>query len=105
VIYITNKSIIKQKQFNIIIPSLDVTEPLVYSCFALFKKDLINFPDFYFLYKFLEAIPLLNIDRILEKEDIEKLYFSGLDEKLVFKLDNFDKHQENPQSKMNFLLN
>lgn len=59
--------------------------------YPFFKKDLINFPDFYFLYKFLELSYFLSSLRKLNEEDLEKLYFCGIDELIIHNLDNFDQ--------------
>jgi len=76
-----------QKVPLIKIGSENLNDPFLY---PYFKKDLINFPDFYFLYKFLEAVYFLNIGHFLKKEDLEKLYFSGLDENIISNLDDFE---------------
>lgn len=68
--------------------SRNLNDPFFY---PLRNKELINFPDFYFLYKFMEAVYFFNLGQILEKEDIRRLYFSGLDENIVSTLDNFEK--------------
>ena len=76
-----------QKVPLIKIGSENLNDPFLY---PYFKKDLINFPDFYFLYKFLEAVYFLNIGHILKKEDLEKLYFCRLDENIISNLDDFE---------------
>lgn len=65
----------------------NLNDPFLY---PYFKKDLINFPDFYFLYKFLEAVYFLDIGHFLKKEDLEKLYFCRLDENIISNLDDFE---------------
>lgn len=59
--------------------------------YPFFKKNLINFPDFYFLYKFLELSYFLSSMRKLDGEDLENLYFCGIDEIIISNLDNFDQ--------------
>ena len=76
-----------QKVPLIKIGSENLNDPFLY---PYFKKDLINFPDFYFLYKFLEAVYFLNIGHFLKKEDLEKLYFCRLDENIISNLDDFE---------------
>ncbi len=66
----------------------NLNDPILY---PYFKKDLINFPDFYFLYKFMELSYFLSLDRKLGKDDIEILYFSGLDEIIIQKMEHFDE--------------
>ena len=61
------------------------------SLFYPFKKNLINFPDFYFLYKFLELSYFLSSMRKLDGEDLENLYFCGIDEIIISNLDDFDQ--------------
>ena len=82
--------------------SENLNDPFFY---PIFNKDLINFPDFYFLYKFMEAVYFLDRGQFLEKEDITNLYLSGLDENIIFKLDNFEKISENPKITKEFFFN
>jgi hypothetical protein len=77
-----------QKVPLIKIGSENLNDPFLY---PYFKKDLVNFPDFYFLYKFLELSYFLSLGRKLRKEDLEKLYFCRLDELIIQKLDHFDE--------------
>lgn len=72
--------------------------------YPFFKKDLINFPDFYFLYKFLELSYFLSLERKLRKEDLQKLYFSGLDEIIIQKMDHFDEDLEIFEIKDDFFI-
>jgi hypothetical protein len=53
------------------------------------KKNLINFPDFFFLYKFLELRYFISLLRKLNQVDLYKLYFSGIDEIIIFNPDKF----------------
>lgn len=48
-------------------------------------------------YTFLECIYYTNVERILESEDVEQIYYSGLDERIAFALDKFDKASNVPQ--------
>jgi len=70
----------------------------------LLKKDLIIFLNIYFMYKFMEAVYFMNIDRMLENEDLIKLYFSGLDRRIIFALDKFDEVSEVPEPTTEFFL-
>jgi hypothetical protein len=68
----------------------NLNDPFLY---PYFKKDLINFPDFYFLYKFLELSYFLSLYRKLKIEDLERLYFCKLDEIIIQKIDQFDEYE------------
>jgi len=58
---------------------------------GIFRKDLIVFSHVYYLYKFMEIAYFMNLGRFLEKEDFIKLYNCGLDERILFALNGFDK--------------
>jgi hypothetical protein len=94
-----NKEIEKVKLIKL--SSEYLNDPFFY---PLFNKDLINFPDFYFLYKFMEATYFLDLGQFLEKEDIKNLYLSGLDENIIFKLDSFEEISENPEITSEFFF-
>lgn len=49
------------------------------------------------IYTFFECVYYTNIKRLLEREDIEKIYFSGLDERITFALDKFDEISDVPE--------
>lgn len=94
-----NSEIVNINIIQLGIENLD--DPFLY---PLHKKDLVNFPDFYFLYKFMEAVYFLNLGRNLKKEDLEQLYFSKLDENILSNLDNFEKPLQKPEITKEFFL-
>jgi hypothetical protein len=49
------------------------------------------------MYNFLECIYYTRVERSLERADIEQIYFSCLDERIVFALDKFDEASEVPE--------
>ena len=80
------KEIIKVPLIKIANQNLD--DPLIY---PIYKKDLINFPDFYFLYKFLELSYCSSLGRKLKKIDLIKLYFCGIDEIIIHNMNHFNE--------------
>ena len=70
------------------IASQNLNDPLIY---PIYKKDLINFPDFYFLYKFLELSYCSSLGRRLKKIDLKKLYFCRIDEIIIQNMNYFDE--------------
>lgn len=83
------KEILKVRLIKIVHQNLN--DPLIY---PIYKKDLINFPDFYFLYKFLELIYCLSLGRKLKKIDLKKLYFCGIDEIIIQNMNYFDEIED-----------
>jgi len=66
--------------------------------------DLINFKMFYVMYTFLETIYFMNLGRKLEDEDLKYLYSSGLDEKIIYALDEFEKISDVPKLTSTFFI-
>jgi len=66
--------------------------------------DLIHFEHFYTIYVILERIYYMNLGRKFEREDLLNIYFSGLDEKIIFALDKFDEVEETPKITEEFFL-
>jgi len=64
--------------------------------------DLISFKMFYVMYTFLEAIYYMNIGRPLDHEDVLNVYFSGIDERIVFNLDQTDINEDVPEPTAKF---
>lgn len=56
---------------------------------TLFTKSIITAQDTLTLYSFIESIYYMHKNP-LEKEDLLNIYFSGLDERIIFALENFD---------------
>jgi hypothetical protein len=59
---------------------------------TIFTKSIITVQDTLTLYSFIETTYYLHKNP-LEKEDLLKIYFSGLDERIIFALENFDTVQ------------
>jgi len=57
-------------------------------------RPLINFLKFFMMYTFLESIYYINIDQKLNHQDYDNIYFSGLDNRIILKLDKFDADTE-----------
>ncbi|MDO9043723.1 MAG: hypothetical protein Q7U35_00265 [Methanobacteriaceae archaeon] len=68
------------------------------------KMDLIHFDHFYTTYVFLERIYYMCSGQKLEREDLLNINFSGLTEKIMFDLDNFDKIKKTPEINEQFFL-
>ena len=68
------------------------------------KMDLIHFDHFYTTYVFLERIYYMCSGQKLEREDLLNINFSGLTEKIMFALDNFDKIKKTPEINEQFFL-
>ena len=56
---------------------------------TIFTKSIITVQDTLTLYSFIEAVYYMH-ENPLEKEDMLNIYFSGLDERIIFALDDFD---------------
>jgi hypothetical protein len=56
---------------------------------TIFTKSLITTKDTLTLYSFIESVYFMHKSP-LEKEDMLNIYFSGLDERIIFALDNFN---------------
>jgi len=67
-----------------------------------FLSDLIDYDTFYFFFPFLEWVYSMYLGRQLKFEDVEKLLSSNLAEKIVFKLEDFDKVEEIQQATPEF---
>jgi len=83
------KEILKVRLIKIAQQNLN--DPLIY---PIYKKDLINFPDFHFLYKFLELIYCLSLGRKLKEIDLKKLYFCGIDKIIIQNMNYFDEIED-----------
>ncbi|BDZ69994.1 hypothetical protein [Methanobacterium petrolearium] len=57
---------------------------------TIFTKSIITVQDTLTLYSFIETTYYLHKNP-LEKEDLLNIYFSGLDERIIFALENFDQ--------------
>ncbi|HII84218.1 MAG TPA: hypothetical protein HA271_05150 [Methanobacterium subterraneum] len=57
---------------------------------TIFTKSIITVQDTLTLYSFIESIYYINKNP-LEKEDLINIYFSRLDERIIFALENFDQ--------------
>jgi hypothetical protein len=68
------------------------------------KMDLIHFDHFYTTYVFLERIYYMCSGEKLERDDLLNINFSGLTEKIMFDLDNFDKINKIPEINEEFFL-
>lgn len=56
-------------------------------------QPLISFLKFLMMYNFLESIYYMNAGSELNKEDLKNIYQSGLDERIVLRLDKFDEDE------------
>lgn len=56
---------------------------------TIFTKSIITVQDTLTLYSFIESVYYMH-KNLLEKEDMLNIYFSGLDECIIFALDDFD---------------
>ncbi|MDP2836283.1 MAG: hypothetical protein Q8N97_04805 [Methanobacteriaceae archaeon] len=56
---------------------------------TVFSKSIITVQDTLTLYSFIESVYYMHKSP-LEKEDMLNIYFSGLDERIIFTLDDFD---------------
>ena len=56
---------------------------------TIFTKSIITVQDILTLYSFIESVYYMH-KKPLEKEDMLNIYFSGLDERIIFALDDFD---------------
>ena len=66
--------------------------------------DLIDFDHFYVTFVFLERIYFMYYGEKLKREDLLNIYFSGLAEKIMISLDNFDIITERPVITEEFFL-
>ena len=57
----------------------------------LIKKPIITFSEFSTLYFVLESIYSINLGKTLGSGDLQKLYLSGVDERVTFSLERFDE--------------
>jgi hypothetical protein len=57
---------------------------------TIFTKSLITVKDTLTLYSFIESVYYMK-KKPLNKDDMLNIYFSGLDERIIFALDKFDK--------------
>jgi len=64
--------------------------------------DLIAFINFYVMYRFLEDIYYINAGRKMMREDLMKITFKGLPERITFLLDNFDSSLKVPEPTAKF---
>jgi hypothetical protein len=56
----------------------------------IFTDSVITFKDILTLYTFIESVYYMNLDRPANWDDTLNVNFSGLDERLIFALDDFD---------------
>lgn len=65
---------------------------------TIFTKSIITVQDTLTLYSFIESVYYMHKSP-LEKEDMMNIYFSGLDERIIFALDDFDsvKLEDSPE--------
>ena|GEM_PF-6126844 len=59
--------------------------------------DLISFKELKTIYFFIECFYYINIERKLKLEDIQKIYFARLDERIISALDKFDEVSDVPK--------
>lgn len=64
--------------------------------------DSVDYLRFALLYKFFEVLYYVNIGRMLSYDDLLNVYFSGLDKRVVFGLDEFEGLSEVPEIPDNF---
>lgn len=57
---------------------------------TIFTKSIVVFKDLYTLYTFIECTYYMHKNH-LNKEDMLNIYFSGVDERIIFALDRFDE--------------
>jgi hypothetical protein len=62
-----------------------------------FLSDLIDYDTFYFFFPFLEWVYSMYLERQLEPEDVERLFSSGVGEKIALNLLNFAKFDKTPE--------
>lgn len=72
--------------------------------FAFFS-DLINFSTFFYFYPFLEWLYSLYLGRNLKSEDVKLLFCSGIFERIIFNLEDFDSIEEVPETSKEFFEN
>jgi hypothetical protein len=58
---------------------------------TFFSKSIIFIGDFLTLHTFMESVYYLNIGRRTNDDDLLNIYFSGLEECIIFALDHFDE--------------
>jgi len=69
-----------------------------------FTSDFITNREFNQIYIFFEKIYYMNLGRKLEHEDAINIFFSRLDERVIFALDKFDEISDVPEITSDFLL-
>jgi hypothetical protein len=62
-----------------------------------FLSDLIDYDTFSFFFPFLEWVYSMYLERQLGPEDVERLFSSGVGEKIALNLLNFDKIDKTPE--------
>jgi hypothetical protein len=67
-----------------------------------FRSDLISYINFKYLFPFLQWVYSMNLKRPLTPEDVRKIFLSGIGEKLIFFLEDFDQIKETPQTTPKF---
>ena len=87
-----NQRLIQLAYKNLSKPTLRVP-PLV---------DLIDFLSFYVMYRILEDIYYVNIGKRMSKDYKIELYFTGLDERIIFALEKFDTIKHTPSITLEF---
>lgn len=67
--------------------------------------DLIDFSHFETLYSFLEILYYSNNNKKIERQDALNIYFSGLDQRIIFYLECFNEVKETPELTPEFFQN
>ena len=62
-----------------------------------FLSDLIDYDTFYFFFPFLEWVYSMYLERQLEPDDVERLFSSGVGQKIALNLLNFAKFDKTPE--------
>jgi len=63
----------------------------------IFFSDLITINNFYYFFPFLEWVYSMYLERQLESDDVRKIFRSGVGERIVFALEDFDRINEIPK--------
>jgi len=75
---------------------------VIVGMFEGYKNSFVEYVDFQRMYVFLERLYFIQIGQKLDFNNLMNVYFGGLDERLTFNLDEFDKTGKIPEPTKDF---
>lgn len=101
-----NKIKLRKLAYNNLIKSssLGVVDRLLNQIYAGFHTSFVEYREFQSLYFFLERLYFLRLGHRLGLRDLTNVYFGGLDEFLIFYLQDFDETEDPPVYDSSFFI-